>query len=76
MSVDELTGVRADAERELGAESAMIFNFHLGMLADQPYPDTLLDRDGRRVTQALWGRLCRRYPAAELPVALLTATRA
>ncbi len=47
--------------------------YSLGLLADQPYPDTLLQRDGRRVTQVLWERLRRRYAAAELPVALLTA---
>ncbi len=47
--------------------------YAVALLADQPYPDSALERDGRRVTQALWERLRRRYPAAELPVALLTA---
>ncbi len=47
--------------------------YSLGFLADQPYEDTTLLRDGRRVTQALWRGLCRHYPQAELPVALLTA---
>jgi len=47
--------------------------YSLALLADQPYPDTPLQRDGRRVTRFLWQRLRHRYPAAELPVALLTA---
>ncbi len=45
----------------------------ISLLSDQPYREDAVHRDGRRVTQALWQRLQRRYPSSELQVALLTA---
>lgn len=34
-SIDDLGAVRANAEREMGVETARIFEFHMGMLADK-----------------------------------------
>jgi len=73
-----LTGVRDFLvalfdEKDAPIRARAFAAYSLGLLADQPYADTLMDRDGRRVTHALWERLRARYAAAELPVALLTA---
>lgn len=40
-SIEELTTVRAAAEREMGVEAAKIFSFHIGMLADKSLIDPM-----------------------------------
>lgn len=45
----------------------------LAFLADQPYPDAAIERDGRLVTRALWRRLRGKYASRDLTIALFTA---
>jgi len=40
-STEELSGVRDEAEREMGTEAAKIFSFHIGVLADPTIVDPM-----------------------------------
>jgi HEAT repeat protein len=78
LDAETLTGIRTFLfalfdEKDAPTRVRAFALYAIALLSDQPYGDTLFERDGRHVTQALWERLRRRYPAAELPVALLTA---
>ena len=78
LDTETLTGIRTFLlalfdEKDAPTRVRAFALYALALLSDQPYADTPFTRDGRRVTRALWERLRRHYPAAELPVALLTA---
>jgi phosphotransferase system enzyme I (PtsI) len=48
----ELDGVRADAARQMGEETAKIFSFHQGMLADPSLIKPIRDRIGKDLVTA------------------------
>lgn len=47
--------------------------YAIGLLADQPYGRSMIERDGRDMTRRLWRRVGEDFASADLRIALLTA---
>ncbi len=63
---------RFDDEREPVRVRAFAM-YALGMLGDQRFGHSALERDGRRLVHQIWKRIEARYPSAELRIAAITA---